>query len=127
MILVFFLIVLVLCLLPTYKTPMILGDFISPEERQHIIKQAKERLSDSLVDTDGRIDKNVRQSRTAWLQKTDPVIRSVMERCVGYVNKTIDHCEQLQVLHYGTAVVTHVSGAAELAQRGIELTRQDLL
>lgn len=101
MILVFFLIVLVLCLLPTYKAPMILGDFISPEERQHIIKQAKERLSDSLVDTDGRIDKNVRQSQTAWLQKTDPVIRSVMERCVGYVNKTIDHCEQLQVLHYG--------------------------
>jgi hypothetical protein len=26
-----------------------------------------------------------------------------------------------------TAVVTHVSGASELAQRGIELTRQDLL
>ena len=101
MILILFLIVLVLYLLPVYKSPTVLRDFISPEERQHIIKEAREKLSDSLVDTDGRVDKEIRQSQTAWLQNTDPVVRAVMERCVGYVNKTIDHCEQLQVLHYG--------------------------
>jgi prolyl 4-hydroxylase len=80
MILILFLIVLVFCLLPKYKGPTILDDFISPEERQHIMKLAKERLSDSLVDIDGRIDKDIRQSQTAWLQKTDPVVRSVMVR-----------------------------------------------
>lgn len=101
MILILFLIVLVSCVLPVYKSPRVLKDFISPEERQHIIKEASGKLSDSLVDMNGRIDKDVRQSQTAWLQKTDPVVRAVMERCVGHVNKTIDHCEQLQVLRYG--------------------------
>lgn len=100
MILILLFILLVLYLLPVYKSPKILNDFLSPEERQHIIKEASGRLSDSLVDTNGSLNKDVRQSRTAWLQKTDPIVRSVMERCVGHVNKTIDHCEQLQVLHY---------------------------
>jgi predicted 2-oxoglutarate/Fe(II)-dependent dioxygenase YbiX len=91
---------LVLYLLPVYRSPKVFEGFLSPEERQHIIKEASGRLSDSLVDTNGIVNKEVRQSQTAWLQKTDPIVRSVMERCVGHVNKTIDHCEQLQVLRY---------------------------
>jgi predicted 2-oxoglutarate/Fe(II)-dependent dioxygenase YbiX len=100
MIVLLVLILLVLYLLPVYRSPKVLKGFLSPEERQHIIKEASGRLSDSLVDTNGIVDKEVRQSHTAWLQKTDPIVRSVMERCVGHVNKTIDHCEQLQVLRY---------------------------
>lgn len=96
------LLVLILCaLVPRYPTPTVLRDFITPEERAHIMKRAKDRLADSLVDTDGRVDKEMRFSQTAWLPKDDPVVQSVMERCVSRVGKTIDHCEQLQVLRYG--------------------------
>ena len=50
----------------------------------------------------------------------------------GIVNTQIDDLRRvadtyLQADRASTAVVTHVSGAEELAQRGIELTRQDLL
>jgi hypothetical protein len=64
MILILFLIVLVLYLLPVYKSPTVLRDFISPEERQHIIKEAKEKLSDSwLTLTVGSTKKFVRVRR----------------------------------------------------------------
>jgi Zn-dependent M16 (insulinase) family peptidase len=50
----------------------------------------------------------------------------------GIVNTQIDDMRRvadtyLRADRASTAVVTHVSGASELAQRGIELTRQDLL
>ena len=50
----------------------------------------------------------------------------------GIVNTQIDDLRRvadtyLQADRASTAVVTHVSGAEELVQRGIELTRQDLL
>ena len=96
------LLVLLLCaLVPRYPAPAVLREFITPEERAHIMKQAKDRLSDSLVDTDGRVDKEMRFSQTAWLPKSDPVVRAIMERCVSRVKKTVDHCEELQVLRYG--------------------------
>jgi hypothetical protein len=101
MFLVALLIVLILCLVPRYPTPTVLRNFITPEERVHIMKQAGDKLSDSLVDLDGTVDKDVRYSQTAWLPKEDPIVRSLMERCVSRVNKTVDHCEQLQVLRYG--------------------------
>ena len=50
----------------------------------------------------------------------------------GIVNTQIDDMRRVADTYLrgdlaSTAVVTHVSGAAELAQRGIELTRQGLL
>ena len=50
----------------------------------------------------------------------------------GIVNTQIDDMRRVADAYLrgdlaSTAVVTHVSGAAELVQRGIELTRQDLL
>jgi prolyl 4-hydroxylase len=93
---------LVVCILmPRYPTPTVIHGFLSPEERAHIIKQAGGQLSDSLVDVDGTVDTDVRFSQTAWLPKTDPIVRSIMERCVSRINKTVEHCEQLQVLKYG--------------------------
>lgn len=98
---VLLLIALIIFLIPKYPSPTVIREFLNPEERAHIIKQAGDRFSNSLVDKDGSVDTDVRRSQTAWLNpKEDPVVRSIMERCIKRVNKTIDHCEQLQVLKY---------------------------
>ena len=100
MVILLFLIVLLVYLLPTYPKPVVIENFINEKECAYIIEQAKKELQVSTVDKDRRIDERIRKSETAWLSTEDPIIRSVVERCVSRTDRPIENCEQLQVLRY---------------------------
>jgi predicted 2-oxoglutarate/Fe(II)-dependent dioxygenase YbiX len=100
MILLLFLILLVIHMLPVYPQPTVYHDFITPEERKYIIEQSEKELKPSVVSEDRYIDDSVRKSETAWLDRDDPIVRNVMERCIEYTDRPLANCEKLQVLKY---------------------------
>jgi len=100
MVILLFLIVLLVYLLPIYPKPVVIENFLSENERIHIKQEAKSKLQASTVDKDRRVDEQIRKSETAWLSTEDPIIRSVVERCVSRTDRPIENCEQLQVLRY---------------------------
>ena len=100
MVILLFLIVLLVYLLPIYPKPVVIENFLSENERIHIKQEAKSKLHVSTVDKDRRVDEQIRKSETAWLSTEDPIVRSVVERCVSRTDRPIENCEQLQVLRY---------------------------
>lgn len=100
MIRILFLIIILVYLLPSYPKPVVIEDFVTEEERAHIISKAESKLQVSTVDKDMRVDEKTRKSETAWLSTEDPVVRSVIERCVQQIDRPIENCEHLQVLRY---------------------------
>ena len=62
--------------------------------------KAEQKLHVSTVAEDRKIDKNVRDSETAWLDTSDPIVRRVMEKCVSLTDRPLTNCEHLQVLRY---------------------------
>ena len=72
MIALLFLIILVMYLLPTYPKPIIIENFLSEEERTHIMTEAKSKLQVSTVAKDRTVDESI----------------------------PMDNCEKLQVLRY---------------------------
>jgi prolyl 4-hydroxylase len=93
-------ILLVIYLIPTYVKPRIITDFITEDERQYIMKKAEKKLKTSTVSSDMTVDKETRDSETAWLELSDPVVRRVAERCVSLTDRPLVNCESLQVLRY---------------------------
>ena len=93
-------IVLVIYLIPTYIKPRVIMDVVSEDERQYIMKKAEKKLKTSTVSSDMTVDKGVRDSETAWLELTDPVVRRVAERCVSLTDRPLVNCEKLQVIRY---------------------------
>ena len=87
MIALLFLIILVMYLLPTYPKPIIIENFLSEEERTHIMTEAKSKLQVSTVAKDRKVDESIRKSETAWLSLDDPVVRGVVERCVSRTDR----------------------------------------
>ena len=100
MILILFLIVLLVYLLPTYPKPVVIENFLSENERIHIKQKAESKLEVSTVAKNKKVDEKIRKSETAWLSTEDPIIKSVVERCVSHTDRPIENCEQLQVLRY---------------------------
>lgn len=100
MLLLVFITILVLYILPNYPTPRIFENFLTDDECEYIIQQAKRSMEISTVKTDKKVDESVRKSETAWLKKEDSIVRSVMERCLTNTDRPFINCEQLQVLRY---------------------------
>jgi len=94
------LILLVIYLIPIYIKPRVIKSFITEDEREHIIRKAKNKLEVSTVTENGKLDKKVRDSETAWLDLNDPVVKRVIEKCVSLTDRPLKNCEHLQVLRY---------------------------
>ena len=99
-ILVFIFILFTVYLIPTYIKPRIIADFISKDECEYIMKKVEKKLQTSTVSNDRTIDKETRDSETAWLDLKDPIVRRIAERCVSLTDRPIKNCEHLQVLRY---------------------------
>ena len=93
-------ILLVVYLIPTYVKPRVVRGLITDEERAHIIQKAEKKLDVSTVAENRVVDKKVRDSETAWLDASDPVVKRVMDKCVALTDRPITNCEHLQVLRY---------------------------
>ena len=93
-------ILLVVYLIPTYVEPRVVHGLITDEERKHIIQKAEKKLDVSTVAENRIVDKKVRDSETAWLDASDPMVKRVMDKCVALTDRPIANCEHLQVLRY---------------------------
>jgi len=100
MLLLFFLILFVIYFIPVYVRPKVYHDFISQEERTYILEKAKKELKPSLVSEDKYVDETVRTSDTAWLDCEDPVVATVIRKCLKNIDRPFHNCEKLQVLKY---------------------------
>ena len=101
--LVIVLIIFIYMLIPTYRKPKMYHDFITDEERRHIIEKARSKLNTSTVGEDEkqRVDNKVRVSETAFLNpKDDSVVERVMRRCLKNCDRPLKNCESLQVVRY---------------------------
>ena len=79
------LIFIIYMLIPTYVKPRVYDELITEEEREHIMKVARDKLKTSTVEegVNRRIDNKVRVSETAFLcPKDDPIVERVMRRCL---------------------------------------------
>lgn len=92
--------VIAFLLRPRYYEPRVMKNIISPDECAYIIEKASKQLSPSTVSGDRIVDENIRFSETAWLDKKDPLVRNIMERCLTMTDRPIQNCEKLQVLRY---------------------------
>ena len=88
------LIILTIYLLPTYQGPRVFHNFITPDERMHIIRKAKSELKPSTVSTERKVDEKVRKSETAWLDFDDPIVKGVADRCLRYTDRPLINCEK---------------------------------
>lgn len=100
MILILFLILLIIFMIPVYPQPRIFHNFITPQERKHIMETASKELKPSAISETKHIDETIRKSETAWLSREDPVVDAVIRRCLKHADRPIDNCERLQVLKY---------------------------
>jgi predicted 2-oxoglutarate/Fe(II)-dependent dioxygenase YbiX len=85
-----------------YIEPKVIPDLLTEDEIEYIKKESINKFNPSTIDRGGKHvnDESVRKSETAWLSTEDPIIRSVVRRCVGLTNKPFENAEKLQVLRY---------------------------
>jgi prolyl 4-hydroxylase len=92
---------IVLRVLPKYREPIVVPNVLNEKECEHIKKVSNKELRASTVSMDSNLDKSVRNSETAWIQKgTDPVVDKVIEKCIKMTDKNVENCESLQILKY---------------------------
>jgi prolyl 4-hydroxylase len=82
-----------------WDPPQIVSDVLTPEDCKYIIEKATPMFQRSTVV--GAVGPHPsRTSETAWIPKTDPVARKVFERALKLTGKTLDNCEDLQIVRY---------------------------
>ena len=83
----------------TWDPPKLVQDVLTQEECAAIIEKALPKFTRStVVGTD--VPSDTRTSDTAWIPKSDPHARKVLERACELAGKTIDYCEDLQIVRY---------------------------
>lgn len=86
-----------------YEEPYIINNIITEEEAKYIIDKATPDFKDSLVLGDSikdQLNKNVRSSKTAWLDKDNPIIYNIMARISNMLLLPLENAESLQVVKY---------------------------
>lgn len=81
-----------------YDLPQIYPNFITPNQSQYILDLAKNDFMESQI-MSGK-DTNIRKSQTAWLDKNDPLIGSIIRRVCQMTGVPFEHAEKMQVVKY---------------------------
>jgi len=83
-----------------YILPTVYENIITPEEATYILEKSKDNFKDSVVVSGYNID--IRKSKTAWLNKHDPVIKTIINKVCKLTNSPYENAEHLQVVKYDT-------------------------
>lgn len=83
----------------SWEHPRVVSDVLTPEECTYLIDKAEPMFSRSTVVGATAPDAS-RTSQTAWISKTDPVAQKVFAKALEFSGKTLDECEDLQVVKY---------------------------
>jgi prolyl 4-hydroxylase len=82
-----------------WDPPQLVDNIITEDECQYIIDKATPLFTRSVVVNDTGIDPS-RTSDTAWIPRDDPVARKIFEKALEFTDKSLEHCENLQVVRY---------------------------
>jgi prolyl 4-hydroxylase len=81
-----------------YQLPYMINNLITPAEINNIINYASSRLVESEVV--GGKQNSIRNSYQCWIEKNNPLVKSIFERVSKIVNIPIENAEDLQVVRY---------------------------
>jgi len=83
-----------------YIYPVVYNNFIDQNEANYILKNATPKFEESQT-IGGGVDVQTRKSKTAWLDKNDPVVKTVILRVCEIHGHSFENAEHLQVVKYG--------------------------
>ena len=82
-----------------YIEPKVIPDFLTEDEIEYIKKESINKFTPSRVGY-GHEDRERRVSETVIFALNDPIADRISRKCAGLTNKTVTHCEKLQVVRY---------------------------
>lgn len=83
-----------------YIYPTIYKQFVTPDEADYIKNFTADKFINSETVGAG-LDLNTRKSKTAWIDKNDPVAKNIILRACAINNYPFENAEHLQVVKYG--------------------------
>jgi len=78
--------------------PQIFENFITKEDAKYIINYGEKNFETSKILSG--IDKTIRNSKTTWLSKKDPVAKKIIKKVCSIVNMSYKNTEDLQIVKY---------------------------
>lgn len=104
-----------------WDPPKVVDSVLTPAQCKYIINKADKLFTRSTVVGTNGYDSS-RTSETAWIPKTDPIARKVFEKVSELTGKSLDCCEDLQVVRYkpGTFYRAHHDSCCEDTQACID-------
>lgn len=81
-----------------YIKPVFHENFISEQERNYILNKSNPLFKESKLVSG--FSENIRKSQTAWLDRDDPVIQSIIMRVCKMTNMPFSNAEKMQVVKY---------------------------
>ena len=91
-----------------WDPPVIVDSVLTPDECKYIIDTATPLFTRSGV-VGSSVPDATRTSETAWIKKDDPIAQKVFQKVLELTGKSIENCENLQVVRYqpGTYYKAH--------------------
>lgn len=82
-----------------WDPPILVQNVLTPDECAAIIEKALPKFTRSTV-VGHDLPSDTRTSDTAWIPKSDPIAQKVLQRACELSGKTMEYCEDLQVVRY---------------------------
>jgi prolyl 4-hydroxylase len=82
-----------------WDAPVSIDQILTPEECRYIIQKAQNTFEASVIAGNDKPTDH-RRSETAWVSADDPVAQKVLLRACELTGKTLEYCEDLQVVRY---------------------------
>jgi prolyl 4-hydroxylase len=104
-----------------WDPPEVVDSVLTKSDCSYLIQKADSLFSPSTV-VGGRVNDPSRTSETAWIPKTDPIARKVFAKACEMTGKSMDCCEDLQVVRYkpGTFYKAHHDSCCDGSDACIE-------
>jgi len=83
-----------------YIYPVIVQNIINDKQRNDIIEYAENHFEDSVVGSNNKVDYSIRNSKTAWIPKKDPIAKDIIQNICNKYNYPFENAEDLQVVKY---------------------------
>ena len=83
-----------------YIEPKVIPDLLTEDEIEYIKKESIDKLKPSTTGDFHKDDESTRKSESAWLDPDDPIINNIMRKCSSRLKRSIECCEELQVVRY---------------------------
>jgi prolyl 4-hydroxylase len=81
-----------------YIEPKVYESLVTQQEADYILQTASNSFQTST--TVGGLDKNIRDSQTTWISKSDPIVKSIIHKLSHKFLFDVNNAEDLQIVKY---------------------------